>query len=94
VIIQTERPYPVTGLNSEKWRDQPVEWVQFADLTTTQDGVDLAALLFGSRNYSGDSYPHVVVWEGQKFLEDGHTRMARAALLGATGMQCRIFQAS
>jgi hypothetical protein len=91
--IKDERPYPVTRLSSEKWAQLPVEWVHFNDLTTTQNGVKLEALLCGSIPYSKDQYPHVVVWEGQHYLEDGHTRMAREVLAGCTGMQCRIYKA-
>lgn len=90
--LGTERPYPATGLTSELWLEIPQEWVWFNNMTTTQDGVHLHALLFGSCPYSGDEIPHTVLYEGRHYLEDGHTRVARAILDGELGMWCRVYQ--
>jgi hypothetical protein len=90
--LGTERPYPATGLNSRLWQEQPKEYVWFNDMTTTQNGVYLDALLFGSCSHSGDELPHAVYYEDRYYLEDGHTRVARAILDGELGMWCRIYE--
>jgi hypothetical protein len=94
VQFATERPYPPTGLTSQCWAELQTRWMYFHQLTTTQSGVLLEPLLCGSEPYSGDFYPHVVRWEGGYYLEDGHTRVARAVLQGKEGMYCRVFDSA
>lgn len=90
--IGTDRPYPITGLTSELWADVPLRYVLYDDLTTTQDGVLLHVLLDRERTpFSGDTFPHVVAHDGVLYLEDGHTRVARNALLGYEGAWMRVF---
>jgi hypothetical protein len=90
VEIGTTRPYPPTGLTSASWREVPIRYVYFVELTTTQDGVYLRALLAIADPASGDPYPHVVAYQGILYLEDGHTRVARDILRGCAGAYMRI----
>jgi hypothetical protein len=90
--IVTPRPYPPTGLTTARWAAevQPVE-VAFADLWLTQDHLRAPAL-FGIVDRESDVYPHVVQWRGQRFLEDGHNRVVRAALTGdTTSLPMRVY---
>ncbi len=86
------RPYPPTGLTTEKWREVPVTSVYLQDLHLTQTGV-LIGPLFGIRDTAGstDAYPHVVSWRGELYLEDGHTRVVYQALSGTRVMRMRVY---
>lgn len=89
--IVEERPYPATGLTSALWRREvrPV-YVDFADLWLTQKGVRIKPL-FGITDRASDAFPHVVLWSGEYYLEDGHHRVTRAALgWKARGLHMRV----
>ena len=89
--IACDRPYPVSGLNTRLWEETvPIEYVDFSELTLTQDGVYFEKL-FGSE-LAVDRYPHVIAYQGRKFLEDGHHRVLRAVLQHADGMLMRVFR--
>ena len=85
------RPWPPTGLTSATWKQVPAEMVRLDDLVPTQNGVLLKALLEPSEPVGGDEYAHVVRWRGKLYLEDGHTRWARAKLRGHKWIPARIF---
>lgn len=91
LTVGNTRPYPPTGLTTRLWAGVGLEWVDFADLTTTQDGVSLAGLL-GHDQHSRDPYPHVVAWGGRLYLEDGHCRVGRAILRRHTRMSMRVYR--
>ena len=84
------RPYPATELNSQRWvAEVPVEAVSLGELCFTQDGVMLENLL---QIVDGpDPYPHVVRWQGKMYLENGHSRVARALIQGVEVIQARVF---
>jgi hypothetical protein len=86
------RPYPPTGLTTALWQQIPVKSVYIQDLHLTQTGV-LIGPLFGFRDGNGstDTYPHVVSWRGELYLEDGHTRVVYQALAGTRVMRMRVF---
>lgn len=90
------RPYPITGLTTQLWMDTvPVESVRFEDLWLTQDYVKIEMLFLTddiNHSYSGDPFPHAVLWEGTLYLEDGHNRITRAALRGYRSGRCRVFE--
>lgn len=91
ITVGTDRPYPPSGLTSALWRRIPVRLVAYAELTTTQAHVAIAALLDPHRPpMSGDRYPHVIAWAGRLWLEDGHTRVTRALLRGDAEGLCRV----
>lgn len=91
--VMCPRIYPETGLTTARWQAEvPTRWVRFADLWLTQDHVDILAL-FGrsSRAAVSDEFPHVVVWQDIRLVEDGHCRIVRAALCAdQTGMDMRV----
>jgi hypothetical protein len=79
----TDRPWPPTGLTTARWiAEVPVLDVRLDELHLTQQHVNVAAL-FGHTDPAGsaDTYPHVVEWAGCMWLEDGHNRVVRAALV-------------
>lgn len=91
MIVAEGRPYGHSGVHSTRdWQRIPPEMVPLAVLRTTQRHVHLDALLAASDPYSGDWAAHVVAWRGALYLEDGHTRAARAALLGETYLWARV----
>lgn len=89
--IVSERPYPETGLTTARWaKEVGVELVTFGELMLTQTGVVIPAL-FGVTERISDEYPHVVQYQGIRYLEDGHTRVVRAALSrGLRAMPMRV----
>lgn len=88
--VDESRPYPPTGLTSALWLD--IEPVMFfiRELTFTQRGVYFAALLEDDKPYGGDSYPHVVGWNGRLYLEDGHHRAMKILLNGGDSLMARL----
>lgn len=77
--LASRRPYPATGLSTERWiAEVPVQTVALADLTLTQAAVRILALFGAEPSYSRDRYPHAVAHDGRLYLEDGHTRVLRA----------------
>lgn len=80
-IVQ-KRPYPPTGLSTARWIvEVPTRPTAMHTLTLTQTGVRIGGL-FGvkSAHAAADDFPHVVAYNGQLYLEDGHHRVVRAAL--------------
>ncbi len=92
--IQTQRPYPPTGLTTARWMSEvATRLVMFSHLILTQNGVHIAPL-FGVRDPERfcDLYPHVVRWRNDLYLEDGHHRVVRTALAHRHyGMDMRVF---
>jgi hypothetical protein len=92
--ISCERPYPVSGLNTSRWKtDVPIEPVEFKNLILTQDGVYIAKLFYPVDPLCLD-YPHVVAYSGRMWLEDGHHRVTAEAVRGATSMLMRVYRMS
>ncbi len=76
------RPYPEHGRNTPRdWADVPPRAVRLEDLTTTKSVLNLHDLLAEDSTFYGDLFPHVVVWRGRMYLEDGLHRVLRAALM-------------
>ena len=88
--ISEDRPWPPTGLTSAKWLGKPVVSFKIADLVVTQPGVLFDALMREPTPVGGDEYPHVVMWNGTQYLEDGHHRVMRALLRGETEILARV----
>lgn len=76
------RPYPDHGRGAPRdWADVPPRAVRLEDLTTTKSVLNLHDLLAEDSTFYGDLFPHVVVWRGRMYLEDGLHRVLRAALM-------------
>lgn len=84
------RPWGASGLTSALWLDVPSRLVHIADLTLTQPGVLFAPLIEPGTPVGGDHLPHVIDYGGRLYLEDGHHRVMRAALLGELHVEARV----
>jgi len=91
--IVPDRPYPPTGLNTARWRQEvPPTIVLFRGLWLTQSGVDVMSL-FGvpAEHTADDPVPHVVFHNGRYYVEDGHSRIIRLAMGFATWTIARVW---
>lgn len=88
--VLPERLWPATGLTSRTWLNQPVQVFEIATLWASQPGVHFATLLAATSDpFIWDAYPHVVIWNGQHVIEDGHHRIVRALIGGKTHIPAR-----
>ena len=85
-------PWGPTGMSSSKWLRQPVQTFRIADLIATQPGILLHALTEGITPVGTDHYPHVIHWQGNAYLEDGHHRVVRAAINGERTVVARVLE--
>ena len=88
------RPYGETGLTTAEWKALPPTTVRIADLRFTQPAVTIAGLLnahAGGPVVGGDPLPHVVLWNGTYYLDDGHSRVLRALLRDEETVQARVW---
>jgi hypothetical protein len=83
-------PWGETGMTTAKWQHIPTDTVTIADLTATQPGVLLHALIEQTTPVGGDTHPHVIRWNGGMYLEDGHHRVMRALLNGQHTITARV----
>jgi hypothetical protein len=86
-------PWGSTGMTTTRWKTEIVpELVEIRELIATQPGLLLAALATGwdKTPIGGDPIPHVIAYDGNLYLEDGHHRVARAALRGMTHVPARV----
>ncbi len=84
------RPYPDHGLSPRQWAEVPPRPVRLAELVTTKDTLQLAALLDEDSTFFGDLFAHVVDWRGDLYLEDGLHRALRAALQQRLVLHARV----
>lgn len=77
-------------MSSAKWLGVMPEVVTIEDLTATQPGVLLHALIGVGTPVGGDPLPHVIDWRGVRYLEDGHHRVMRALLRGEHTIVARV----
>lgn len=94
----TSRPWPRTGLSTAEWMKLPLREVEISSLRYSQPTVSIAALLDvadGERevSYSGDRYPHVICFEENLYVEDGHHRVVVATIRGAETIPARVLEA-
>lgn len=74
------RPYPEHGLTARDWASLAPHPLRLDELVTTKDTLQLATLLDENSTFFGDLFAHVVLWNGDLYLEDGLHRALRAAL--------------
>lgn len=85
------RPYPEHGYRTPAdWGAVPPRQVRLDRLITTQRMLDLGTLLDEDTTFFGDLFPHVVLWQGQLYLEEGVHRALRSALHGRKVMYARV----
>ena len=86
-------PWGDTGMTTRKWRNVPTQVVTIAELIATQPGVLLASLSdHAPEPVGGDTYPHVIAWRGELYLEDGHHRVVRARLNDHHIVEARVLE--
>lgn len=91
ILHSVVRPWKETGLSTKSWiSDVATSLIAMEDLWLTQDGVYIHAL-FGEKLSSIDPFPHVVIWHGEMYLEDGHHRVVKLALAGDLYLEARVY---
>jgi len=84
-------PWGTTGLTSKTWHDVQIRTLPISSLIATQPGVLLHALSDNAPEpVGGDPLPHVILYQGKYYLEDGHHRVVRARLAGNQTIQARL----
>lgn len=87
------RPYPAHGRSAPRdWADVPPRAVRLEQLTTTKSALNLHDLLADDSTFYGDLFPHVVLWRGRHYLEDGLHRALRAALQQRSTLHARVLE--
>jgi hypothetical protein len=88
---------PTAGMTTDQWKQIQPRPVELEKLRFTQQGVYIAALLDvhhgRHKPYSGDTYPHVVDYDGRLWIEDGNTRVICAILSGHRTINARVLHA-
>lgn len=86
------RPYPAHNYMQKQWSTIAPQQVRLDQLVTTKRTLDLEALLEEDSTFYGDLFPHVVLWQGEYYLEDGLHRALRAALQQRPTMHARVLE--
>ena len=91
--VGDDLPYPAHGrVTPRDWADVPPRPVRLEQLTTTKSSLNLHDLLAEDSTFYGDLFPHVVVWRGRHYLEDGLHRALRAALQQRSTLHARVLE--
>ena len=88
--VQDGRPYPAHDLSLREWAKVPPRQLRLDELVTTKRVLALDVLLDDDSTFYGDLFPHVVLWAGEFYLEDGLHRALRAALQQRTTLHVRV----
>jgi Arc/MetJ family transcription regulator len=88
--VQDGRPYPAHDLSLRDWAKVPPRQLRLDELVTTKRALALDVLLDDDSTFYGDLFPHVVLWKGEFYLEDGLHRALRAALQQRTTLHVRV----
>lgn len=88
--VGDSRPYPEHGY--QQWTSIPPQQVRLDELVTTKRTLDLEALLEEDSTFYGDLFAHVIVWQGEMYLEDGLHRALRAALQQRQTLHARVLE--
>jgi len=90
--VGESRPYPDHGYVPKQWAAIAPQQVRLDELVTTKRTLDLEALLEEDSTFYGDLFAHVVLFEGELYLEDGLHRALRSALQQRETMHARILE--
>lgn len=88
--VQEGRPYPAHNLSLRQWSQVPPRQIRLDELVTTKRVLELDLLLDDESTFYGDLFPHVVLWNGEFYLEDGLHRALRAALQQRATLHVRV----
>jgi Arc/MetJ family transcription regulator len=88
--VRDGRPYPDHDLSLREWSRVTPRQVRLDELITTKRVLALDVLLDDDSTFYGDLFPHVVLWQGELYLEDGLHRALRAALQHSSTLPARV----
>ena len=88
--VGESRPYPEHGYVQKQWAAIAPVQVRLDELVTTKRTLDLDALLEEDSTFYGDLFAHVVLWNGELYLEDGLHRALRSALQQRQTVHARV----
>lgn len=90
--VGDEKPYPEHGYTLKQWLALPPSSVLLSELITTKRILELDTLLEEDSTFYGDLFAHVVLYQGEFYLEDGLHRAVRAALQQRETLHARILE--
>ncbi|MFT3860205.1 type II toxin-antitoxin system VapB family antitoxin [Micropruina sp.] len=90
--VGEERPYPEHGYLQRQWAAIAPQQIRLDQLVTTKRILDLEQLLEDDSTFYGDLFAHVILWNGDYYLEDGLHRALRAALQQRQTMHARVLE--
>lgn len=90
--VGEERPYPQHGYVQRQWAAIAPQQIRLDQLVTTKRTLDLEQLLEDDSTFYGDLFAHVILWNGDYYLEDGLHRALRAALQQRQTMHARVLE--
>jgi hypothetical protein len=90
--IDISRPWKETGLTSQTWLEQPIQYFMIRDLILTQNGVLFEDVFKPGEPFGGDIYPHVVIYDHKCYLEDGHHRVIQSLIKAQPSMLARYVE--
>jgi hypothetical protein len=88
-----KRAFEPMNMTTKLWLSIPVQKVCISDLIFSQTHVSIEGVLNAKAkgsSFCGDSYPHVINYQGKLFLNDGHCRITMKLLNGETHTEVRI----
>ncbi|AUH68561.1 MULTISPECIES: type II toxin-antitoxin system VapB family antitoxin [Gordonia] len=88
--VREGRPYVDHGLTAREWAQIPPRQFRLDQLTTVTTVLALDKLLSEDSTFYGDLFAHVVLFEGNLYLEDGLHRAVRSALRNRTIIHARM----
>jgi len=88
--VREGKPYAEHGLTAREWAQIPPRQIRLDELTTLTTVLALDKLLSEDSTFYGDLFAHVVLFEGNLYLEDGLHRAVRSALRNRTIIHARI----
>ena len=84
------RPYTAHGYVQRQWAAIAPQQIRLDQLVTTKSTLDLEQLLEEDSTFYGDLFAHVVLWNGELYLEDGLHRALRSALQQRQTVHARV----